>query len=394
MPWIYTRTITGPPAEDDLYLRRNYINEEFWRRIGNGELHIMLSAPRRVGKSSIMKDLEKTCPEGFLAIYQDIESDKTQEQLFRRLFCLLSERLSRWDRWRNDVKQFLEHRRIGEITSSGIKIERTDIIYKDEVLGLLDIMGQEKIHIVLLLDEFPDVIRAIHKNQGPEIAIDTLNTLRALRHDKRFSNFSLVLAGSVGLHHVIGELGRTKFINDLVPIRIDQLSVPEAYELVHQLIQDASMTIGDKEMEYLIERIGYLLPYYVQLMIEKCDRLLAAEERTDLTVNNIDRAYEEVIREGRNFSDWEKRLTDYLDAEDVKFCIRILTRCAHYGPVAIQELHNDSLRVAPVTSYKELLDEVLEKDGYLVVENNFYQFLSPFLREWWKNRHPHFELDK
>ena len=56
MKWVKPKTITGPPAEGDKYLRRQYINDVFWDQIKGGE-HILISAPRRVGKSSIMKDI-------------------------------------------------------------------------------------------------------------------------------------------------------------------------------------------------------------------------------------------------------------------------------------------------------------------------------------------------
>ena len=71
MQWNKSNTITGSPAEGAKYLRRPYINNEFWDRIKSGE-HILVSAPRRVGKSSIMKDLENTCPGGYISIYNDI----------------------------------------------------------------------------------------------------------------------------------------------------------------------------------------------------------------------------------------------------------------------------------------------------------------------------------
>jgi len=56
MEWRHPDTITGGAATDGRYLRRKTINDQFWREVGKGN-HILLVAPRRVGKTSMMKDL-------------------------------------------------------------------------------------------------------------------------------------------------------------------------------------------------------------------------------------------------------------------------------------------------------------------------------------------------
>ncbi len=61
MKWVSPKTITGSPAEGKFYLRRQHINDHFWEQVAKGE-HILITAPRRVGKSSIMRDLEANCP--------------------------------------------------------------------------------------------------------------------------------------------------------------------------------------------------------------------------------------------------------------------------------------------------------------------------------------------
>jgi len=389
---IRPKTITGSPAEGDVFLRRPKINEAFWQRIKSGE-HIVFSAPRRVGKTSIMKDLEKNCPEGVISIYHDIESDSSQKELFKRLFDLLINSLDKHQKCLAKLDSWLKTKSIGEITTKGIKIEQKDLNYKEALLGLFEILGNEKDRIVFLLDEFPEVIRSIELSEGAQTARETLHTLRAIRHNKKFKNFTFVFAGSIGINHVVASVDRPKLINDLLPIPVAPLTDSEARELMAQLLRGATMQIGDDETGYFLRKIDHLLPYYIQLMIEKCDEILDKEDRSRLTNADIDAAFEMIIKEGRSFDDWESRLKRYLQRDDAKYCIGVLTRCAHSEPYSIQQVYNYSKKDVPAAPYKQLLDDVLIKDGYIVEENRSYRFLSPFLKEWWQHRHPKFEID-
>lgn len=394
MEWVTPKTITGAPAEDSKYLKRQYINDEFWKRIENGE-HILFSAPRRVGKSSIMKDLEKNFPEGIETIHDNIESDKTQRDLFKRIFTLIIERLETRKRLLNSVILWFKTKEIGEISADGkIKLNKKEINYKEELLSLIQVLGNEQIRFVMLLDEFPEVIQNIKKNEGDDVAVDTLHTLRSIRQDKRFKHFSFAFAGSIGLDHIVSSLDRLKLINDLVPVYVEPLTITEAKELIGQLIAGATIEIKQDEMDYLLKRINYLLPYYIQLMIEKCDSLIHKRNSPKLTKLDIDQAFELVIQEGRNFGDWESRLSSYFNRNDTKYCIAVLTRCAHSDKYSVQQAYNLSKEIVPDTGYKQLIDEVLKKDGYLIEDRGEFKFLSPFLKEWWRNRHPIVEIEK
>ncbi|ACF12909.1 hypothetical protein Ctha_0438 [Chloroherpeton thalassium ATCC 35110] len=400
MAWIRPKTITGPPAEGERYLRREYINSGFWHHIKSGA-HIVFSAPRRVGKTSIMKDLAKNPPEGILAFYDIIESDKTQKDLFKRLFNLLLERTKTHERLFERIRQYLKEIKIGgasvtgeaDSITGGINFDKVELDYKNELLRLIEHLGKEKVRIVFLLDEFPEVIRSIELSEGQQTAIDTLHTLREIRQHEKFKNFTFVFAGSIGIHHVVASLERPALINDLHPIHVEQLTNDEAHELLAQLLDGATMQIGDDKKAYFLRKIDHRLPYYIQLMVEKCDEILNKAGRDVLTNHDIDAAFEMIIKEGRNFDDWESRLKRYVQREDAKYCIGILTRCAHSEPYSIQEAYNYSKKDVPAAPYKQLLDNVLIKDGYLVEENRSYRFLSPFLKEWWKHRHPKFEIE-
>ena len=389
MKWTNPRTITGPPAEDELYLRRDYINDDFWDFIGNGS-HILFTAPRRVGKSSIMRDLEKNHPEKFLVIFENVESNKTQQSFFKQLFGLLIEHLGKRKLW----KQFgtwLKTKGIGEVSVDGTaKITNKELDYKEELLLLIGELGDQEFTVVMLLDEFPDVVKSIHTNEGAAMAVDTLHTLRAIRQTKEFDKFKFVFAGSVGLRHVVSSIDREKLINDLEPLHVTQLTSEEALILIVQLTKDATMIVSEEVAKNIISKIKYLLPYFIQLMIEKCNRLVRQEKRPELTNEDVEKAFWEVVKDGRNFEDWVDRFNEYFTTADAQFAIGLLTEIAHNEGYSIQQAYNYAQSVVPEMTFMKLIDSVLINDGYIVQEGNQLYFLSPFLREWWKRRYPKF----
>ena len=77
------------PRGRDFYPRDAIINR-IYRRL-EGDNHLYLSAPRRSGKTSIMRALEDNPREGYIFIYLNVEDCSNMEDYFR----LLAEELER-----------------------------------------------------------------------------------------------------------------------------------------------------------------------------------------------------------------------------------------------------------------------------------------------------------
>lgn len=392
MSWESPNTIVGPAAEDKKYLDRPSIIEEFWQAIDRGE-HILFTAPRRVGKSSVMKELQARQRTDTLVIYQDVESDSKTQEFYKRLWGIIVERLDGKGKAHEHFIQWWKSRSIAEVGAEGVTIERSEIDHKEELLTLIKKLGEERIRVVLLLDEFPDVVAAIQREEGKDAAKNLLNTMRSIRQDGHLKNFKFVLAGSVGLGHVVASVDRPRLINDLRTIHIPALTEPEAHALLDLLLSGATMQLDNACRAALLAAIHHKLPVYIQLMIEELDTM--ARKRNDPTITQamIPMAMENVIQENKHFVDWESRLRSYLDPKDYAYSESILTRCAHQESFTLQEAYNLSKSLVPVAGYRALIDDVLVKDGYLYEDRGTLSFLSPFLKKWWGKRHPEYEIE-
>lgn len=175
--WISPNTITGDAATGSRYFKREHINDYFWREVKKGN-HILFVAPRRVGKTSIMKDLVDNCAEGYFCIYQNIEGVKTRGEFYKRLFELILQCANKATQAKTVVGNWFKKYGIEEITKSSVKFKRSDIDYEKELRSLIPELKNAKINTVIFLDEFAEVINKLNKKNEQQDATDILHTLR------------------------------------------------------------------------------------------------------------------------------------------------------------------------------------------------------------------------
>jgi hypothetical protein len=386
--WIHPNTITGDAATNEQYLRRDYINEYFWREVKKGN-HILFVAPRRVGKTSIMKDLAENCPEGFVCIYQSIEGVSSRNEFYRRLFELILQCVdrSKIKQAKEFIEKCMKKYSIKEISKFGIVLDSREIDYEREIRDLIPELKKSSVHAVIFLDEFAEVIHKLKKNGKQEDAIDILHTLREIRSDDDFEHFTVVYAGSVGLEFVIKQIARPKLINDLHAVQLNALTDPEATRLITQLTNGATIQLPEDVQSYLKQKIGYLLPYYLHLMIEELNVIAFENKIPEVTIGMVDMALQNILSRKKNFEDWILRLKEYY-AENFAFINEILKHAAHYGRITVQEVYDRAKEFGRMEDYMDFIDELLN-DGYLVEqEKHIYHFTSPLLHQFWLQKYP------
>ena len=386
--WIDPNTIIGSPAQGSHYLHRQEIEDEFWKNIKKGS-HLLFVAPRRVGKTSVMQYQEANPMPGNVCLYENIESVKSKNELFKRLFEMVLKCANNSGKVTSWIKGVVSKYSITDISVSGaIKIGRKDIDFSVEFWALLDSFKKEmKDTIVLFLDEFPEVINKLVKAGKTEEAGDILHSLRELRHDKSFKHFKMVIAGSIGLHYLVKRVDRPKLINDIAPQHIPPLTQPEAVELIAQLTHGATVQYNAVQTELVLKKVVHYLPYHLQLMLDEINRLAKAEGKPDVTEKIVDTAFKNIVKVNKNFEDWMIRLKDtYLG--DYKFINEVLCECARNNQLAIQQIMDIAAKHNLDNDFINLLDDLCA-DGYLSEDDDrIYRFISPFLQQYWIRKNP------
>jgi len=389
--WILPKTIVGPPVTGDYYYPRTEIVDDIWIELLKGNC-ILIAAPRRVGKTSIMRDIERNPKEGYIVKFESIQAVKSEKEFYETLYLLVLSCLGKSVKAKKRILRFFKKKKISEIDIKGkIKIEDKAFKYLEEINTIFRELDDNSETIVLLLDELPEVLHEIDKAGKTEEAKAILKQLRTWRQSD-FKKLQFVVAGSIGIHYVVKTIeGRTADLNDLKKIVCEPLNKTQALDYIGWATQKATIKYSDKLKTYLLETIQhYYTPYFINLMLDEIDRKGRKDNIPNITNSDIDIAFNKVIKNNDHFADWKSRLKDYMPKDDFDFVNEILIHIAHKDFITIQTIYNKAGEHEKTTDYMELISD-LEEDGYIVEEtegNKKYVFISPFLKEFWLRNNP------
>ncbi len=379
----------GPPAEGQNFFDRPDTIEDIWTAIENNS-HLLIAAPRRVGKTSIMLKLREEPREGYAVVYITTEAADSEAEFWRKLFNgLIDEGNTKFleaasHKLSESLHGFMKSITKFEISGTGIEFGEGTFSYAESFEKMITQLSLDK-KLVIMVDEFPQTIENIKEYEDEKSARTFLKTNRALRQNPKITEkVAFIYTGSIGLESVADQLGGTKFINDLNSIRVAPLRHDEAFVFIDELLKATNLFMTGDVKEYLIQKIEWLLPFYFQLIIQSLERRCKREGITDITLNTmIDDSINEALQERHHFEHWNRRLKTSFDNSSYKYAKEILN--------IISENHViESATVSDISSNHDIDDEreiihTLTYDGY--INNNddpkIYRFNSPILREWW-----------
>jgi predicted AAA+ superfamily ATPase len=76
--WKNPKIIVGNVAKGDFYFPRLDIEAQIWEELDKGS-HILLAAPRRVGKTSVMLSMLENSPADIRCIFKNIQGVQSEE---------------------------------------------------------------------------------------------------------------------------------------------------------------------------------------------------------------------------------------------------------------------------------------------------------------------------
>jgi uncharacterized protein len=387
--WVGPNIIIGNVAVGSNYFNRKVIVNRICAEIKKGQ-HVLLAAPRRVGKTSIMEHIASNCAEGFICICENVQSVPNDNELYKRLFTIILNKLDGTINGLSWFSKFKKQLNITEISKTGVRFgEKKELNYAEELFQLFEKIVENDLRIVLLIDELPEVLMTLYKKGESNIANHILDQLREWRqHTKFLNHITFVLAGSVGIHHIVKLIdGRVKDINDIHKIDFEVFSSEEAIEYIDWATKNATVQYLEELKDYLIAKIGQPIPYFINLMLNELDLNARKLNNPILVHKHIDEMFEKVVRVNDYFEEWYSRLYQYFEKPDADFMNEILIHIAHKGGITIKKLYDIAVKRKKTTSYMFLINE-LENDGYIFMQQETYHYISPFLKLFWKNTNP------
>ena len=382
------KNILGSPVRQDDFLERKTEIARLWWLVARGS--VLMLAPRRVGKTSLLFHLYDYPQDGWRCLFCSVESAATEAEFVGRLLAKILDLEPRGAGW-TKLAQTLRKLVAGLETIKAGPIEVTQLIerrWQDIGEITLRSMAQLKGKNLLLLDEFPIFIgHILQQPDGMNRARLFMNWFREVRNDLalRDSSVRFILTGSIGLDAVVKQAEMTSTINDLMPFSLGPLSPQLADELLRRLAAGEGVELSEDLRSRILDRISWLIPFYVQLYFGQLAQQVLFYQR-DLSPALVDEVYEELLSSEKrpHFEHWVERLNHPLIIPEERDLVRAILEAAARDPRGINK---DTVLQLRSSIASHLAEDVillgLERDGYLVQQDGRWRFASPLLRDWW-----------
>jgi hypothetical protein len=396
------RSLVGQiPEPDELYGREEFI-AHLWKLIeGN---NVLLLAPRRFGKSGVMRHVFLRPKSGYLPLAFELEDvDSPEEFVWRVTKEILAH---------DNVRRLLHHARrlpkgilgwvkdtFDEAEFEGAKIKFKEQMredWRETAKRMLTELERADQTVIFLFDELPAMLDRIIEKQGESSARDFLAWFRTVRLEQKdvLRRHRFIVAGSVGIDQILRKLGATDKLVDFARLTVEPLDDTVAQQLARALAESFSVAWTPELSSKLFELIGAPVPYFIHIFFSQLGQLPSAQ-RAQLSTAELALVYRDRVLGPtcrHYFDHYSRRLKRYGKTGE-QAAVAILRAVAGQGRVsrpAMFDLYRKARgRGANDQEFDELIAD-LEYDWYLRLDpdTNEYYFRLKIMQDWWRRWYP------
>jgi hypothetical protein len=389
--------IVGPVVRGKNCFGREEIIKIIWEKLKNG--HVLLSAPRRFGKTSIMYRLIDNPIPDFRIIHADLEHMTSPTQLLEELFIRLVKD-SKLSGFLHDISVIpsriwsIIKQNVSEVELYKIRIELRESMgsaWQEIGTDLFNKIRQSKEIVLFVLDEFPMMIDRMSLNaEHREEAKTLLRWLRMIRTNPESNKVRFMVAGSIGIEHVLNRIGEIASINDFEKIQVGPFTNKNADDFLQLLSARHRLPLSNLGRKKIINIIGTPVPFFLQILFSELYKSYHLEGEK-ITPQKIEKLYHERVLgvECKSYFDhYYGRLREYYSSTEERAAKKILRTLAVesslkrdicgeiYSKETGADAHDDE--------FTRLMTN-LENDFYIQYDEAQagYVFSSKLLRDWW-----------
>ena len=303
---------TGAPVEaTDLRFRDEFL-KELWENLASQ--HVLLSAPRRTGKTSVMEHLRRFPKHDFRVVAINVQDLAHPADVFQSLLdafndhhpTFVSEKLAHgWEMVTDTLK------RVQEVGWTGFKValRESDSDWRQNWrrhgTKLLEQIRKQDETVLLIIDELPDMLINVAK-KDKEQKTDVLREFLAWWRSQRLppdgphpkdDRVRWLVGGSINLKGSLDELGFVDLINDLEDVPLPLLTRKEVGEFVYEMLRSRGVGFDKAIANRVIERLGQPIPLFLQMATQDLYRRWKKSAKYEpLTVSDVDQVFDDMIR--------------------------------------------------------------------------------------------------
>ena len=397
-------------------LRRAHGNwvsgDRFWDRREELELlaeylkegaHLLITAPRRIGKTSLMREAMNRLGDRFICLFVDLEKSATAADAIVELSVATFAHATIWNKTRNlfanilgSVAGAVESLKVSEVTVK-LRGGLTQGDWQAKGDQLLDILAAAEGDVVIFLDEVPILVNRILYGDDyqltPERRREADAFLSWLREgcQRHRGRLRIVVTGSIGLEPILRRAGLSATLNVLTRFEVGPWSREIAAGCLEAVGHGHGLVFEDGAVELLLDRLGIYIPHHVQMFFDNLYVVSKRRRLTTITAELVEDVYQHEmlnIRGHAELSHLDERLRAVLGPDRYPLALDLLTEAAVSGQLAAEAA--SIIAAEHLVDHERPLDEareilgVLEHDGYLFRKADAYAFESYLLRDWWK----------
>ena len=380
----YFKTIVGQAAEGRFYFQREEIDELFWKYINKGA-HLLISAPRRVGKTSFLKHMAQATDEKYLIKYHTTESINSSDEYFKKLYKSLIEELSGQKTTSEYFKGIFKSHGIKNIGPKGIELTKSDLDYFEEFKRLV-IETQFEKKYVFIVDEFSETLENIILDQGEAFGKNFLHQNRELRQESAIhEKIQFIYSGSIGLGNIAERILASKTINDLRDFSIKPFGERQALDFIAEAILSEEIEFSEEIRFYLLGKIEWLIPFYIQILLDEIENQLNDENKRVIDQSVVDQAISRTLEVRTYFEHWYTRLRVAFKGREYTFSKELLNLISKSDSgITKSEIFDFATKLELEDSYDTMVRTLIH-DGYIHRDTaGRYRYNSPLLKIWWE----------
>ena len=400
---------TGAPVDPgDLRFRGAFV-AELWRTLRTA--HLVLTAPRRTGKTSVMDYLRDHPENGFSVVSINVQDLTHPADFFQVLLDgfhdahpdFVRDRLAAgWGL----VSGVLE--RVEEIGAGGFKLalRQSDPDWHENWRQHGDtLLAQARntgVPILFVIDEFPDMLLNLSR-ENEALLREFLAWFRTQRLNPAPAKDSIrwLVGGSVNLAGTLDALGLVDLINDLEDVSLPPLTDGDIETFVKEMLSGRDVPFDDDVAQRLIARLGHPIPLFMQMATQDLHRLWKREQRR-IVATDVDTVVDAMIVGSvarTRLQHFHSRINQYYADSKRSIAHALLGQVSVSGSglrraTLLQETERalaDLGVTLPAHERRQRFNQLLrdlENDFYLVeVDDEIYDFASGVLKSWWRRYH-------
>ena len=391
------------------------VGERFWDRETDidsfieqidGGAHLLLVAQRRMGKTSLMREVKRRLEARYLCLFVDLQKAKNAPDAIVELTLATFTHASLWERGKKifsnvitKISDSIEKVDLGEISVT-LRAGLTARNWVEKGDQLFNVLAESDKPVLLLLDEVPLLVNRMLTGYEyvitPErkaLADEFMSWLRdnSLRHQEKIR---IVISGSIGLEPVLRQAQLSANINNFQPFELKPWDEQVAVSCIEALANQYGIELQDAVAAAMASKLGCCIPHHVQMFFSHVYDRCKRQDQFEVSVEDVDTVYNEEmlsVRGHAELSHYEERLKQVLGDELLPLALDMLTQAAIVGRLtrdALSAFQNEyTFEGRDVLDVQKHILWVLEHDGYLKQGPDAFQFISTLLRDWWKKRH-------